>query len=122
MGSCEVRMSVQGGREVAAQLLVVKGDHAVLLGRKTAEELGVLRVGLAADVYFTGGLTKDKLRKIYLQAFTGLGKLKNYQLKLTTDERVTPVAQPIRRIPFSRREKVVQKLKELENLDVIEKS
>ena len=81
MGSCEVRMSVQGGGEVdAAQLLVVKGDHAALLGRKTAEELGVLRVGLAADVYFTGGLTKNKLREIYPQAFTGLGKLKNYQL------------------------------------------
>ena len=122
MGSCEVRMSVQGGGEVdAAQLLVVKGDHAVLLGRKTAEELGMLRVGLAVDVYFTGGLTKDKLREIYPQAFTGLGKLKNYQLKLNIDDSVTPVAQQIRRIPFSRREKVVKKMKELENLDVIEK-
>ena len=122
MGSCEVRMSVQGGGEVdAAQLLVVKGDHAALLGRKTAEELGVLRVGLAADVYFTGGLTKNKLREIYPQAFTGPGKLKNYQLKLNIDDSVTPVAQPIRRIPFSKREKVVKKLKELENLDVIEK-
>ena len=37
------------------------------------------------------------------------------------DGSVTPVAQPIRRIPFSRREKVVKKLKELEHLDVIEK-
>ena len=75
-------------------MLVVKGDHAALLGRKTAEELGVLRVGLATDVYFTGGLTKDKLREIYPQAFTGLGKLKNYQLKLNIDESVTPVAHP----------------------------
>ena len=48
------------------------------------------------------------------------GRLKNYQLKLNIDERVTPVAQPIRRIPFSRREKVGQKLKELEDLDIIE--
>ena len=122
MGSCEVPMSMQGRGEVdAAQLLVVKGDHAALLGRQTAKELGVLRVGLAADVYFTGGLTKDKLREIYPQAFTGLGKLKTYQLKLNIDNSVTPVAQPIRRISFSRREKVVQKLRELENLDVIEK-
>ena len=100
---------------------MVKGDHVGLLGRKTAEEFGLFGVGLAADVYFTGGLTKDKLREIYPQAFTGLGKLKIYQLKLNINDSVTPVAQPIRRIPFSRREKVVQKLKELENLDVIEK-
>ena len=95
-----------------------KGDHAALLGRKTAKELAV---GLAPDVYFTGGLTKDTLKEMYPQAFTGLGKLTNYELKLNIDESVTHVAQPIRRIPFSRREKVVQKLKELENVDVIEK-
>ena len=32
--------------------------YAALLGRKTANEFGVLRVGLAAEVYFTGCLTK----------------------------------------------------------------
>ena len=68
MGSCEVRMSVQEVGEVdVSQLLVVKGDHAALLGRKTAEELGVLRVGLVAAVHFTGGLTKDKLKEMYLR-------------------------------------------------------
>ena len=74
MGSCEVHMSVQCC------------TIAALLGRKTDDELGVLRVGLAADMYFTGGLTKEKLREMYHQAFTGLGKLKNYQLKLHIDE------------------------------------
>ena len=49
-----MRISVQGVGEVdVAQVLVVKGDHAALLGRKTTEELGLLRVGIAADVYFT---------------------------------------------------------------------
>ena len=63
----------------------------------------MLRIGLAADLYFSG-----------------LGKLKNYQLKLNTDESITHVAQPVRRISFSRREEFVQKVKELEDLDVIE--
>jgi len=31
------------------------------------------------------------------------------------------VAQPVRRIPFSRREKVTEKLKQLEEIDVSEK-
>ena len=54
--------------------------------------------------------------------FTGLGKLKNYfQLKLHIDEGVTPIAQAMRRILFSRKLKVINKLEEVEALDVIEK-
>ena len=122
VGSCVVRMSVQGGGSVDnARLLVIEGDQAALLGRKTAEELGVLRVGLPVNACFTGKLTKERLREMYPMVFSGLGRLKNYQLKLNLDEGVAPVAQPVRRIPFSRRDKVVQKLKELEDLDVIEK-
>ena len=37
------------------------------------------------------------------------------------DESVSPVAQAMRRIPFSRRQKVIDKLEELEGLDVIER-
>ena len=122
VGCCDVKMSVNGGGHVnTAKVLVVKGDHAALLGRKTAEQLGVLRVGLAENVYTTDVLTKEKLREMYPQVFSGLGKLKNYQLELNIDESVTPVAQPIRRIPFSRRQKVEEKLRELEDMDVIEK-
>ena len=44
-----------------------------------------------------------------------------YQLKLHIDESVRPVTQPLRRIPFSTREKVTEKLEELLKLDVIEK-
>ena len=51
----------------------------------------VLRIGLVADVYFSG-----------------LGKLKNYQLKLNIDESITHVAQPVRRISFRRREEFVK--------------
>ena len=53
---------------------------------------------------------KASLKARFPQVFQGLGKLKGYQLKLHIDETVRPVAQPVRRIPFSRREKVTQKL------------
>ena len=62
--------------------------------------------------------TQDKK---YPQVFTGLGKLKHFQLKLHVDESVTPAAQAMRRIPYSRRQKAVDKLEELTALDVIEK-
>jgi len=46
----------------------------------------------------------------------------DYQLKLHIDENVQPVAQQVRRIPFSRRAKVNKKLEELLKVDVIEKA
>ena len=64
---------------------------------------------------------KAALRLKFPKVFEGLGKLKDYQLKLHQDDSVPPVAQPLRRIPFSRRQKVTSKLKQLEELDVIEK-
>lgn len=64
---------------------------------------------------------KAALKAKYPQVFTGLGKLKNFQLKLPVDESVTPSAQAMRRIPFSRKQQVVDKLEELEALEVIEK-
>ena len=42
-------------------------------------------------------------------------------MKLHQDDSVSAVAQPLRRIPFNRRQKVTAKLKQLEELEVIEK-
>ena len=64
---------------------------------------------------------KAALKAKFPKVFQGLGKLKNYQLKLHIDENIQPVAQPVRRIPFSRRAKVNEKLDELLKRDVIEK-
>ena len=52
--------------------------------------------------------------------FTGVGLLRDYELKLHIDESVKPVAQHVRRIPFGLREKVDKKLDELLELDIIE--
>ena len=91
--------------------------------------LGVLRVGVSVNNYNVNDPSnnaKQADRKACLKAkfpkvFQGLGKLRGYQLKLHINESVRPVAQPLRIIPFSRREKVTEKLEELLKLDVIEK-
>ena len=46
---------------------------------------------------------------------------KNLNLKLHIDPSVTPVQQPIRRIPYHTKEKVSSELKRLLELDIIEK-
>ena len=61
------------------------------------------------------------LRAKFPKVFEGLGKLKDYQLKLHIDKNVQPEAQQVQQIPFSRRAKVNEKLEELLKLDVIEK-
>ena len=45
---------------------------------------------------------------------TGIGKLKNYQVKLHIDDSVKPVAQDHRRVPFHLRKNVEQELEKLE--------
>ena len=52
--------------------------------------------------------------------FSGVGKLKDWTVQLHIDPNVKPVAQPIRRTPFSLRSKVEEKVKELIDLDIIE--
>ena len=97
-----------------------------LLSNKTSKELGVLKIGVDAGTPVNAcrpspGDKWPYLQDKYPSVFKGLGKLKDYQLKLHVDESVQPVIQSNRCIPFSRREKVSEKLVELEKLDVIEK-
>ena len=56
----------------------------------------------------------------YKEIFEGVGKLKDYQVKLHVNPDVPPVAQPVRRTPFSLRDKVKEKIEELVAMDIIE--
>ena len=78
---------------------VVKGPGRSLLGKNTAEKLGVLRVGPDVCSLTVEGSDAD-IREKYREVFTGVGKLKNFQLKLHVKDDVTPVAQPVRILPF----------------------
>ena len=48
----------------------------------------------------------SELMTRYKDVFTGIGKLKNFQLNLHVDQQVQAVAQPLRRPAFSLREKI----------------
>ena len=50
-----------------------------------------------------------------------MGKLKNYQLRLHIDESVSPVQQPVRRLPYHTREKVSKDIASLLENDCIER-
>ena len=56
----------------------------------------------------------------YKEIFEGVGKLKDYQVKLYVDPIIPPVAQPVRRTPFGLRDKVKERVEELVAMDIIE--
>ena len=63
--------------------------------------------------------TKDIIDQ-YPDVFQGTGLLKDFELQLHIDPDITPIQQPLRRIPFHTRRKVETELERLLNLDIIE--
>ena len=123
-GKCMLNICVPDTQtSFKTEFFVMPGSADTLLGKRSSEELGVLKVGVSVNACEYRNIPDKKaaLKTKYPQVFTGLGKLKNFQLTLHVDESVNPIAQAMRRILFSRKQKVIDKLEELEALDVIEK-
>ena len=106
------------------EFVVIESEGHALLGRETAIAQGVLQLGpqinslqLSTDGENRGPNILDK----FPGCCEGIGKLKDFQLKIPIDAEVQPVAQPIRRVPYHLRDKLTNKLKELVELDIIEK-
>ena len=102
--------------EVQAEFVVIDGEGEALLGRETALQLGVFKLGV--PVYTLQ--SKEAIMSDCKQVFDGAGKLKDYQVKLHVNPNATPVAQPVRRTPFSLRDKVKRKVEEPVSMDIIE--
>jgi transposase InsO family protein len=106
-----------GPSQVRAEFVVVDYESDALLGRQTAEELGLLRVGHQVNSCTT---SYDNMCSKYPELFEGVGLLKNHQVKLSIDTAIKPVIQSRRGTPFGLREKVDKKLQELIDFDIIE--
>ena len=80
---------------VDTEFLVVESETS-LLGYTTATELGILQIANAVSV-------EKNVFQRYPSLFTGLGKMKNVEVKLHIDGNVSPAHQTHRRIPFHQR-------------------
>ena len=114
-----------GNAKVVSCFVVVECGRCIL-GNATAKELGVLHIGPKASP-ISGSCNEvksdfaDQLKAQYPKVFTGVGKLKDFELKLRVDPNVPPVAQKLRRVPFALRDKVKAKINELLEGDIIER-
>ena len=120
------RADIKAGNRVVkdAQFTVIDGEGQPLLGCETAKQLQVIQIGLNLDQptneVRTVYAAKDWQHK-FPEVFTGLGKIKNRQIKLKINPEVKPVVQPVRRPPFGLRKKVEMKINQLLEADIIEK-
>ena len=109
--------------KVLTHFIVVKRGRC-LVGFSTATELGIpgpVPNPLAESCNTVGCPFVESLKAKFPGVFSGVGRLKNYQLKLHIDPQVTPVVQKMRRIPFSLKDKVTAKVNELLENDIIER-
>ena len=106
-----------------ADFYVFEGEAECLLSYSTAKSLGLLSVH--AQVYAVTDVADSKLEKCdlmlrYPSVFAGVGKLEHFQAKLHIDKTVTPVAQPVRRLPLAYRDKVEGNIQQMLADDIIE--
>ena len=112
-----------GTKTENAEFLVLPGSAVPLIGRSLATKLNLIRLGpptsISADS--TNVLTHTaSVLKQYPGITNGIGKLKDFQVKLHIDDTVAPVAHQHSRVPFHLREKVAEEVDKLLKADIIE--
>ena len=110
-------------KKLSDKLYVVEGSGGSLLSWRTSQGLNLLQTvqQIGDQPSKTETNAPANLIEEYDDLFHGLGKLKNYQIKLHIDENVPPVAQPHRRVPFHVRKQLEEQLRRDEELGVIER-
>ena len=102
---------------------VVKGSNGSLLGWETSTKLKLIEVVREIKSSHPDKST-DFIKHLtgeFADLFQGLGKLKNFKVRLHIDESIRPCAQPHRRVPFHVRKQLEEQFKADEALGVIEK-
>lgn len=120
LGKTDTEVSANG-KSVHATFYVVQGNYGSLLSHKTASEVGLIQIVCSMKLMQPTLSKADQLMLHYPDITKGMGKLKNFQVKLHIDQSVHPVIQPHRCIPFHIRKKVEQELQFLEDQGIIEK-
>uniref|UniRef100_A0ABD2W3B8 RNA-directed DNA polymerase n=1 Tax=Trichogramma kaykai TaxID=54128 RepID=A0ABD2W3B8_9HYME len=91
--------------EIITTFYVVKHGDISILGKVSAKQLGVLKLGMSVFA---------------VNKVTPFTKIKNVLVKLSIDPYVKPVQQPVRRVPVAVEKQVEAKLNEALQKDIIE--
>ena len=100
---------------------IIDGQCKSIIGLKCALNLGLLKLCVNSTEADSSRGNVDSILHEYRDRFEGLGKLKDFELKLHIDRDIQPVAQSARKMPFKMREQVKNKLNDLLDQGIIEK-
>ena len=120
------RGKVKHGKHIVHETFyVVPGKSGNLLGIQASQELKLIEVKKPVNCVNSISDThvcksKDELMANHPNLCQGVGKLKNFDVKLHIDETVAPVAKRHKRVPFHQRKLVEAELKRLQDADIIE--
>lgn len=112
-----------GPRRKAHKVFVTKAyQGGNILSKRASIELGFITTPQVKSITTKNipKSTKEILDR-HLPSLEGLGRMKNFQLKIRIDDNVIPVAQPPRRTPFHIQQAVEEKINEMLENDIIER-
>ena len=110
-----------GNKKKIVPILISAAENAgCILSGQTSSDFGLLEIKNInyCDTNNPNGI--EEILEDHKDIMTGVGKLKNYQLKLNIDPNTTPVRQPPRRLPFHLRDAAENEIEQLLNEDIIE--
>ena len=119
LGKFETTIATKDGATSQEAIYVAEGAGGSLLSWRASQKLGLIAIASPLATEPKPGL--QHLVQEYEDLFTGLGKLKDYQVHLHIDESVQPSAQPHRRVPFHVRKQLEEQLERDECNGVIER-
>ena len=96
-GRCELTCKMrETGVERNMSFMIIPTDVPTLISRGDSMALGILKLGenVTCNVKSVKNDIMSNMKQVYPSVFTGLGKLRNYQLRLHIDQSVPPIAQP----------------------------
>ena len=120
LGKFTARFETTDTQTIEATFYVTEGTGGSILSWCTSEALELIKVARPL-ITPTSDDRVDQLVRQYDDLFHGPGKLKGRQVKIHIDERVQPVAQPHRRVPFHVRKQLEEQLEKDEQQGVIER-
>ena len=116
------RGTVESKRKITEALIfVVPRDGGSLLSFKTASDLGLIKININT-IGSRDATTIDAISKQHPELFNGVGKLRNFQVRLHIDKNIKTSPQNHRRVPFHLCMKVEEELKLLLEQVIIERA
>ena len=120
-----------GDTSIPVEWHVISGSCEPVLSGAAALQLGIIKFNDKPKVFqpilmidkSAAGEGREKVQSIlkkYPENFTGLGRLKNYQIKLHVDPEVKPHRAPPRPVPYHLRERATKAIQEMIAQGVIE--